>query len=105
MLGFMAGADGVNEQMLFHGSARATLDIICHEGFDQRLSRGGLLGSGIYFAECSDYRCRTSLPSAFCYAVLRPCVCLALTQTGAGMLTGANLRQTAAFCPAMLPTL
>ncbi len=37
-----------NETLLYHTS-RADKAIICEEGLDQRLSRAGLFGSGIYF--------------------------------------------------------
>ena len=44
-----------NELMLFHGAGYNVVDIICNQGFDERLgSLGGFFGSGVYFA------CRSS---------------------------------------------
>ena len=40
---------GVNEVYLLHGS-KGNKDDICHEGLDQRLSRIGHFGRGIYFS-------------------------------------------------------
>lgn len=50
-----AGGDA-NEQLLFHGSAPATLSTIAREGFDTRVSReSGMLGQGAYFAWAASY--------------------------------------------------
>ena len=38
----------VNEKLLFHTSS-AAVSVICSEGLDQRLSRKGRFGSGVYF--------------------------------------------------------
>lgn len=38
----------VNERLLFHTTA-AAVSVICSEGLDQRLSRRGRFGSGVYF--------------------------------------------------------
>ena len=45
--GHPAGFD-LNERLLYHTS-RAVTQVICAEGLDQRLSRSGNFGRGIYF--------------------------------------------------------
>ena len=43
-------------QFLFHGADKATLELICREGFDTRVSNlSGLLGAGNYFAFAASY--------------------------------------------------
>jgi len=48
-----------NEQMLFHGApcgmgnTENIIDILIHQGFDERVSSKGLFGSGIYFSNSS----------------------------------------------------
>merc|ERR1712032_1081321 len=40
----------VNEVLLFHGTLAENLDIICKQGFDERVAnRAGLYGEGVYF--------------------------------------------------------
>ena len=50
-----AGFD-LNEKLLFHTS-RAQKAIICEEGLDQRLSRNGNFGTGIYFRFVLQFAC------------------------------------------------
>ena len=46
----------VNVRFLFHGADKATLELICREGFDSRVANlNGLLGAGNYFAYASSY--------------------------------------------------
>ena len=43
-------------RFLFHGADKATLELICREGFDSRVSNlNGLLGAGNYFAQAASY--------------------------------------------------
>ena len=45
---------GSNERLLFHGTKKEGVDVICNRGFDERVSRlDGLFGPGCYFAENS----------------------------------------------------
>ncbi|XP_066301273.1 uncharacterized protein [Branchiostoma lanceolatum] len=54
----------VNEQYLFHGTQSSAVNQICEEGLDQRLSRIGNFGRGIYFSDdprkCVDYSASNS---------------------------------------------
>ncbi|KAK9855141.1 hypothetical protein WJX84_001873 [Apatococcus fuscideae] len=50
------GHDGDNQQMLFHGADKATLEVVIKEGCDTRVcNKAGSLGLGTYFAEHSKY--------------------------------------------------
>ncbi len=43
-------------KFLFHGADKATLELICREGFDSRVANlNGLLGAGNYFAYAASY--------------------------------------------------
>ena len=46
----------LNEKLLYHTS-RAEKMVICEEGLDQRLSRSGNFGTGIYFRYCIGNEC------------------------------------------------
>ncbi|XP_078656267.1 uncharacterized protein LOC144902607 [Branchiostoma floridae x Branchiostoma belcheri] len=54
----------LNEQYLFHGTQSQAVNQICEEGLDQRLSRIGNFGRGIYFSDdprkCVDYSASNS---------------------------------------------
>eukprot|EP00960_Hanusia_phi_P065025 765981-Hanusia_phi.AAC.1 len=47
----MQPQEGVNEVLLFHGTSQQKCSIITEQGFDERVSRAGNFGTGIYFAE------------------------------------------------------
>ena len=52
----MCAAENLNVRFLFHGAEKATLELICREGFDTRVSNlSGLLGAGNYFACAASY--------------------------------------------------
>ncbi|XP_035688339.1 uncharacterized protein LOC118424026 isoform X1 [Branchiostoma floridae] len=56
----------VNEQYLFHGTQSSAINEICEDGLDQRLSRIGNFGRGIYFSDdprkCANYSDQDSNP-------------------------------------------
>ena len=41
----------LNEAHLFHGTKKSIADIICKQGMDERVTRSGRHGAGLYFAE------------------------------------------------------
>ena len=43
----------VGEELLLHGTGNGTVEAIAEQGFNERFSRNGLYGDGIYFAEQS----------------------------------------------------
>ena len=54
-------AYNVNERMLYHTSS-SSVDAICGEGLDQRLSRKGRFGNGVYFRLYNYHSCNLLLP-------------------------------------------